>query len=307
MMKLLIASVFATIIFLTMPYISETRDLQANNQSQKPLFSFGILADIQYADYDPVGTRFYRSSLGKLREALTSLKRDSAEFIISLGDVIDRDIESFKPVMNLIDSSGMKTYHITGNHDYSVEPRLKKRIPLLPETKDKYYSIAYKNFTFIFLDGNEVSTYMSNNKSQIKQAEEYLFTMKEKGEINAIDWNGGFSSKQLLWLKAQLDEATNRNQSVFLICHFPVVPENEHNLLNYKEVLPILEDYENIIAWFNGHNHAGNYGNFNMIHFVTFKGMVETETRNSFALVEVYKNKIWIRGYGRERSQILAY
>jgi hypothetical protein len=44
-----------------------------------------------------------------------------------------------------------------------------------------------------------------------------------------------------------------------------------------------------------------------MIHFVTFKGMVETDANNSFALVEVYKNKIWIRGYGREKSQILAY
>jgi hypothetical protein len=72
-------------------------------------------------------------------------------------------------------------------------------------------------------------------------------------------------------------------------------------------VLPILEKYHNIIAWFNGHNHSGNYGNFNMIHFVTFKGMVETDANNSFALVEVYKNKIWIRGYGREKNQILAY
>ena len=91
------------------------------------------------------------------------------------------------------------------------------------------------------------------------------------------------------------------------MCHFPVFPAEEHNLLNYKDVLTILEGYHNIIAWFNGHNHAGNYGNFNMIHFITMKGMVETETTNSFALVEVYKNKIWIKGSGREKSQILAY
>ncbi|MBN2632621.1 MAG: hypothetical protein JXR66_03630 [Bacteroidales bacterium] len=66
-------------------------------------------------------------------------------------------------------------------------------------------------------------------------------------------------------------------------------------------------NYDNIIAWFSGHNHAGNYGNFNMIHFVTFRGMVETAERNSFAVVEVYPNKIWIKGSGREKSQILAY
>jgi hypothetical protein len=35
--------------------------------------------------------------------------------------------------------------------------------------------------------------------------------------------------------------------------------------------------------------------------------MVDTGDSNSFALVEVYRNKIWIRGSGREKSQILAY
>jgi hypothetical protein len=91
------------------------------------------------------------------------------------------------------------------------------------------------------------------------------------------------------------------------MCHFPVYPENVHNLLNYKEVNAILGKYHNVIAWFSGHNHAGNYGNFNMIHFVTLKGMVETESISSFALVEVWYNKIWIKGSGRERGQILAY
>jgi hypothetical protein len=37
------------------------------------------------------------------------------------------------------------------------------------------------------------------------------------------------------------------------------------------------------------------------------RGMVETEKTNSYSLVEVYKNKIWIKGSGREKSQILAY
>jgi hypothetical protein len=44
-----------------------------------------------------------------------------------------------------------------------------------------------------------------------------------------------------------------------------------------------------------------------MIHFVTFRGMVETDQLNSYARVDVYKNKIWITGTGREKNQILAY
>jgi len=72
-------------------------------------------------------------------------------------------------------------------------------------------------------------------------------------------------------------------------------------------VLGILGSYDNIIAWFAGHDHRGGYGNFNLIHCVTFRGMVETADENSFAIVDVYKNKIWIRGFGREKSRILAY
>lgn len=285
----------------------DTGALQYNNQSQKPLLSFGVLADIQYCDSDPVGTRFYRSSLNKLKEALTTLKADSVDFIINLGDIIDKDLDSYKTVLDIIGSSGLKTYHVTGNHDYSVDARQKKRIPAITESREGYYSVLYKNFRFIFLNGNEISTYISNSKSDLKEANNYIASMKERGEINAVEWNGGIGDKQLIWLRKQMNSSVTKNEKVILICHFPLVPYNVHNLLNYNEVLSVLGNYHNIIAWFNGHNHAGNYGNFNMIHFVTFKGMVETDLSNSFALVEIYRNKLWIKGYGREKSQILAF
>lgn len=306
-MKLLIASYIATIFFFSMTTKKELNEIPPSDQSNKPIFSFGVLADVQFADSDPVGTRFYRSSTLKLREALFTLKRDSVQFILNLGDIIDHDFNSYKTVLDIIDSSETRIYSVTGNHDFSVDPKLKKKIPVLPPSKDSYYSIVYKGFRFIFLNGNEVSTYATKNKNITKQASDLISQMKEKGEINAVDWNGGISSKQITWMEAQLEEAKLKLEKVFIVCHFPLVPENVHNLLNYKKVLSVLENYDNIIAWFNGHNHAGNYGNFNMTHFITFKGMVETENLNSFALVEVYSNKIWIKGFGREKSMILAY
>jgi manganese-dependent ADP-ribose/CDP-alcohol diphosphatase len=209
--------------------------------------------------------------------------------------------------MNILDSSGFKIYHVLGNHDYSVEKRYKKRIPPLRSGKEGYYTFSYNGYRFIVLNGNEISTYATGNKRIIKQASGLIDGLKADGEINALDWNGAISRKQIEWLTEQLDKASQNNESVFLICHFPVWPVNEHNLLNYKEILSVLEKYDNIIAWFNGHNHMGNYGNFHMIHFVTLKGMVETPDNNSYCIVEVYRNKIWIRGAGREKSQILGY
>jgi predicted MPP superfamily phosphohydrolase len=306
-MKLSIASLIAVLFFFNMPESDKHGSDKPGNQSQNPLFSFGIIADVQYCSCEPEGSRFYKMSLSKLRVAMNKLKADSAEFLINLGDLIDRDYVSYKPVLDIIDSSRLKTYHLTGNHDYSVEGRFKKRLPLPMPSKEGYYSFIYKSFRFIVLNGNELSTYSSVNKGAIKQAEDYLKLLQNSGSINAIDWNGGMGAKQIGWLKAQLDEATSKNEKVFIFCHFPVYPDDTHNLLNYNDILPILKQYQNIIAWFSGHNHAGNYGNFNTIHFVTLKGMVETEKSNSFALVEVYKNKIWITGSGREKSQILAY
>ncbi len=306
-MNLLIATLFATSIISVTSVKNEISDPQAIKPSQAPLFTFGVIADVQYADYEPAGTRFYRASLKKLREAMNSFNEDSVDFVLNLGDIIDKDYASYKPVLNIIDSAGLKTHHVTGNHDYSVESRLKKRLPLEQPAKEGYYSFRHKGFRFIILNGNEISTYSTTSKSIIGEAEKMILSLRDSSEINGMEWNGGMSHKQIDWLDKQLNESSAENEKAFIVCHFPLVPENAHNLLNYKKVLATLEKHHNVIAWINGHNHAGNYGNFNLTHFVTFKGMVETEDQNSYAMIDVYKNKIWIRGSGREKSLILAY
>jgi manganese-dependent ADP-ribose/CDP-alcohol diphosphatase len=278
-----------------------------SDQSGMPFFTFGIITDVQYCNCEAEGTRFYRESTWKLREAMNAFRADSVSFVINLGDLIDHDIESYKPVINILDSSGLKVYSLTGNHDYSVETRYKKRLPVAMPTKEGYYSFVVQNFRFIALNGNEISSYAGISKAFTNQATEYLKTLRDSASSNANDWNGGISVKQLQWLKSQLDESVLKNEKVFLLCHFPVFPEGPFNLLNYREVDDLLVNYHNIIVCFSGHNHSGGYGNFNLIHFVTIKGMVETENLNSFAKVEVYGNRIWITGSGREKSQILAY
>jgi manganese-dependent ADP-ribose/CDP-alcohol diphosphatase len=306
-MRLLFALFFATLIIQTGPEENSMDSLFPIVQNKNTLFSIGLIADVQYCNCEPVGTRFYRSSLTKLKEAVNTFKKDSATFIINLGDLIEKDFNSYDSVLNILNSSGLKTYHCTGNHDYSVEPRLKEQIPVLQSSKNGYFSFVNNKFRLIFLNGNEISIYSSDDKEVINHANTYITRLKNEGAINAIDWNGGISVKQLGWLGIQLYEALSKNEKVLIFCHFPIAPDNIHNLLNHKEVLNLLEKYHNIIAWFNGHNHAGNYFNFNMINFITMKGMVETENSNSFAFAEVYHNKILIRGYGREKNQILTF
>ena len=304
-MRLISGIIFISIIVIKMSIHKYPEEYDQQPHNQRPLFSFGVIADVQYADKEPAGTRYYRSSITKLSEALSAFKHDSVDFVVTLGDIIDQNIKSYYPLQNIMDSTCLKFYHVTGNHDYSVDNTDRGKLPEFYTRKPGYYAITYKNFRFIFINGNEVSTYVTKNKTKIKQAQTLLDSLKTKGEKNAVEWNGAVSKKQLIWLDRQINEADMNGNKVFLLCHFPVFPENVHNLLNYNDILSVISKYSNCLAWFNGHNHEGNYGKLNNTHFVTFKGMVETEKQNSYARIDVYSDKICIIGSGLEESRVL--
>lgn len=301
--------VFILWLFIIFTFIltdkSKTGSQTSTNQDKDPLFSFGLVADVQYCDCDPAGTRFYRSSLLKLSEAVEVFRRDSVNFVINLGDLIEKEMGSFTPVLDTFGSSGLKILHIPGNHDYSVGSENKNKIPVLRDQQKGYYSEKVEGFRLIFLDGNEISTYSSENKEVILPAGEYIKQMKINEEINAFDWNGGIGKDQLQWLRNELTAAKTENEKVIIFCHFPIAPENIHNLLNYREILAVIGKYRNIAAWVSGHNHSGNYAVIDGVHFITMKGMVETETTNSYGIIQVYDNRLEVKGFGAEKNRIL--
>jgi len=274
---------------------------------EKPVITFGVVSDVQYSDYKPGASRYYRGSLAKLREAVAEFKSDSAEFIISMGDLIDKDYNSFKPVLDILDSSGLKTFHIAGNHDYSVNKNMKDQLPFIDSTGARFYSFSKNSFRFIFLDGNDVSIYGASSRRTEQEAVDLLTLMKSKGEKNALEWNGAMGSVQIKWLANELTIAEKSKEKVFLFCHFPIAPDNAHNLLNSTVLLELIAKHPGVLAWFAGHNHEGNFIKTGGTYHVTFKGMVETENENSFAMVRVYNDHFEIKGFGRESSQVLKY
>lgn len=303
-MRILILSLLISILFQNKPGISTMYE-PSSQQSIAPLFTFGLLADVQYADCESTGTRFYRNSLVKLKNSVDTFKKYSVSFIVNLGDLIDRDFKSYQPVMDILNTSGLRVYHCTGNHDYNVESDYRDKIPVPGYSETGYYSFSLKGYRLIFLNGNEISTYASNNEQIINEAENLIQKLKNEGSINAIDWNGGIGQGQLEWLDKQLVDAKANNEHVLIFCHFPVAPEDIHNLLNYREVLSHIENNKTIAAWINGHNHAGNFALLNGIYYLTFKGMVETETINSFSIIKVYRDKIIAEGFGNEKDQTI--
>ncbi|XP_075034234.1 manganese-dependent ADP-ribose/CDP-alcohol diphosphatase [Mixophyes fleayi] len=103
------------------------------DEASNPLFTFGIIADIQYANiddgYNYVKTkmRYYRNSLSQLRNATEGWASETIEptFILQLGDIIDgynvqnkSSETSLAKVLTEIEKLKIPVHHIWGNHEF---------------------------------------------------------------------------------------------------------------------------------------------------------------------------------------------
>jgi len=270
---------------------------------EKPKFEFGIVPDAQYCDCEINGTRYYTNSLDKLMEAAQTFNSQEVDFTVQTGDLIDRNLSSFSDILPIYNTIEGPKYHVLGNHDFPVTT---DEVVDILGMKNQYYDFKFKNWRFVVLDTNDLSLYANPVDSEkYQQAQEMYNSLKATNEINAQTWNGGVSEEQLTWLRGVLEKASQRQEKVVVLSHMPVYPENNHNVWNDEAVIAELEAAGNVVAYFNGHNHAGNYGVKNGIHYVNLKGMVETDDTNSYSIVRVYKDRLEVDGYGREIDRIL--
>ncbi|MCK5699843.1 MAG: metallophosphoesterase [Cyclobacteriaceae bacterium] len=277
------------------------------NSRNNTSVSFGIVADLQYCDAPPTINRYYRKAPDKLKNAIEEFNRHNLDFVINLGDLIDQDWKSFDGILPLFELFKAPVYHVLGNHDYEVEDRYKPEVHKKLETQ-KYYDFSMENWRFIVLDGNDISTFANlENSGEYQKADNLLKEMELEHKVNANFWNGGIGEKQLNWLNQILEDAWQKHQKSIIFCHFPVYPEHRHNLLNDLELLNVIEKYDCVKAWFNGHNHDGNYGLINNVHFVNVKGMVDTEFDTAFCIVQLSDDTIKINGFGTEISAKLNF
>lgn len=276
--------------------------------SDEPDVVFGVIADPQFADQAAVGTRFYRNSVAKLKEAIESLNREPLEFVVTLGDLIDNDLKSFETVMPLYQALRAPHHPICGNHDFSVADADKTKVLTAMKLEKAYYSEVKKSWRFLYLDGTELGVWRhAANDSRTAKSKQYLERLSAEKKPQAVSWNAGIGPGQMAWLKRELEAAKEAGQGVVVFNHFPVIPTgNAHNLWNAEEVVALLDQYPNVAAYMNGHNHVGNYGTHGKCHYVNFKGMVETEKKTAYGVVRCFADRLEITGSGLEPNRKLA-
>lgn len=269
-------------------------------------FKIGVVTDSQYCNCDIKWNRYYKKAPQRLKEAVSVLNNDTLSYTIHLGDFIDKNFESLDSVLPTWEKLKSPSYHVLGNHDFEVKDSLKKEVIQQFNLKSRYYSFVEKDWRFIVLDGNDLSFYGALTETKKQQTDSLFNSFKDRDLPYLKEWNGGLSTKQLTWVKEELEKAVKNNEKVGFYCHFSIFPVDQHNIWNRDQFLSLIKPYKNVKIFFNGHNHAGGYQLVDNVHYLTFKGMVDTENTSAFAKVKFDKDTITVEGFYREPSRKLV-
>lgn len=269
-------------------------------------FKIGVIADCQYCNCEIKWGRHYKKAPQRLIDAVEIFNKDTLNYTIHLGDFIDQkmsSLDSLLPTWNKLKST---SYHVLGNHDFDVGDTNKERIISKLNLKNRYYSFIENDWKFIVLDGNDLSYYGTTSKIKEKQTDSLFNALQSKNLPYLKKYNGALSNTQMKWIKNELDESIKKNQKVGFYCHFPIYPIDNHNIWNRDQFVSLIKPYKNVKLFFNGHNHAGAYDFVDGVHYLTFKGMVDTENTSAFAKIKFDKDTVFIKGYEREPSRKLV-
>lgn len=221
---------------------------------EQPILSFGVIADVQYADvedgynYTRTSRRYYRTALAMLQRAMFVWISNEMRpaFLLQLGDLIDGKCKRENDISDRCLNSVLKkitkfrgpVYHIWGNHEFYNFPREKLQNGILysgnllhcKPVKDKgYYSAEpHKQLSIIALDCYEISMIGCEEGSEdYRMAEKYLEanTNMDKNDPGGliddnrrfVKYNGAVSDEQLKWLQCCLEEAKQKEQNVIVM------------------------------------------------------------------------------------------
>lgn len=300
------ALLFSFLYVMVLTFCGCTKSVET--MAEQPLFSIGLIADVQYVDREPIPeyNSYYRPSLAKLREAVYEFNSQDLAFVIQLGDLVDRDFESFDPVLDIWKLIKSPVYHVIGNHDLQDTASYEKVLGKLLLDRS-YYDFKYQDWRFIVLNTCEISTFTHPEDSdEYKYAKSILDNLKEHRVANALPWNGTISDVQYNWLQERLDTAKEKNEKVVVLGHYPFL-SSQPALTAWKsaKIVDLLQSYDCFKIYINGHDHDGSYVQNKGKHYLTLNGMMSTPDTNAYSVLDIYSNKIVLKGYGRVPSRVL--
>ncbi|XP_068770169.1 manganese-dependent ADP-ribose/CDP-alcohol diphosphatase isoform X1 [Struthio camelus] len=314
---------------------------------EAPLFSFGVIADIQYADaedgYDFWGCRqrYYRHSLRLLRAAVEAwaAEQPPLAFVLQLGDTIDgvnarhgAAESALERVLAALRRLPVPVHHAWGNHElynFGRERLACSGLNSRPSTAagpagdcQAYHFSPAPRFRFVVLDAYDLS--VLGRDTAAPRYRESLRLLKEKNpnenlnspaglkEPQFVEFNGGFSQVQLDWFNEVLKFSDENEEKVVVMGHLPIHPDSSDRVClawNYEDALSVIHAHQCVVCFLAGHLHDGGYClDSHGVHHLTLEGVIETPPEsNAFGTIYVYDDKMILKGRGRISDRVMYY
>ena len=310
----------------------------SSGNSNSPLFKFGLIADIQYADAVD-GTNFQKTRVRRYKQSLdifkTAVKYWSTEvgdvaFSLVLGDILDGKTATLgiqpqcaDEILSISKSIDLPFKFCFGNHCHYSFSREEIYTKFCPKDADcspekLFYDWSPFDFwRFIALDSYDISMIGASSEENKDKALN-MIKSNNPNDIGAsgtwfhdlpfhkkrwVPYNGAVGPSQMNWLKDVLAKSKIDKEKVIIFCHQPIYsPSKPQSLIwNAEEILATIQESGNVVAWFAGHDHDGQYAiDSSGIHHIVPCAPIECgEGENSFGHIEVFEDKLVVAWKGK--------
>lgn len=254
------------------------------------IIRFGLITDLHYADKPTAGTRYYRETLDKLTEAKKSFEDESLDFLVELGDLIDRadtvttELGYLKRVNREFASICEDRHYVLGNH--CVDTLQKKEFLDEVQQKDSFYAFRRSGIHFLVLD----ACFRQDGVPY--------------GRKNFTWTDTNIPPAELDWLQAELAAG---DEPVIVFVHQRLDSSDNHGVRNNVVVRQLFERSGRVLAVFQGHSHKNDHREINGIHYCTHVAMVEGSGsgNNAYSTVDISGDgTLRLHGYRQQESYV---
>ena len=221
----------------------------------------GVFTDSHYSSQEVTcGNRYNSRSLEKIKDAMDFFEQEGCDFVLCLGDLIDREHDHEKERMNLaavaevFHASPLRVICVMGNHDGFTF------------TTEEFYSVLGT--------GSRPETMEIEGKTLLFPDACYFQSGRHYMPGDS-DWEDTFLPDT-----AGLSSALKKAEGdIYIFLHQNLDPliREDHAVKNRAEVFDLLQQSGKVRAVFQGHYHPGAEHFCGGIRFCTFPAMCEND------------------------------
>jgi UDP-2,3-diacylglucosamine pyrophosphatase LpxH len=257
-----------------------------------PKLSIGLITDLHYGDKPEAKTRFYRETLGKLREAVGRFNAERPAFIVELGDLIDQadsveqEIGWLQAIEQVFATAEAPRHYVLGNHCVGTLTKAEFQAHT-GGPRRSYYSFDEGGVHFIILD----ACFRSDGEPYQRKNFEWTDANVPAGELS--------------WLREDL---ASTKLPVIVLAHQRLDEAAKHSVRNAAAVRAELEQGGKVLAVFQGHSHQNGYQQIAGVHYCTLVAMVEGSglENSGYAMLDIMPDdSLRLRGFRRQAPREL--